>query len=92
MLKRSVMYRDQQYEVLLEREGHGGYSVSAPAVPGAYSDGDTEAEALENIVDAIANLKESALEVAEILAAYDRRGHSGLGVNIPPSESEVVTD
>ena len=60
MLKRSVTYRDQQYEVLLEREEDGGYAVSAPAVPGAYSDGDTEAEALENIVDAIANLKESA--------------------------------
>ena len=92
MLKRSVMYRDQQYEVLLEQEEDGGYAVSAPAVPGAYSDGDTEAEALENIVDAIASLKESTMEVAEILAAHDRRGHSGSGVNATPSESEVVTD
>lgn len=92
MLKRSVVYQDQRYEVLLEQEGDGGYSVNAPAVPGAYSDGDTEAEALENIIDAIANLKESALEVAEILAAHDHRGHSGSGVRVPPSESEVVTD
>ena len=92
MLKRSVMYRDQQYEVLLEQEEDGGYAVSAPAVPGAYSDGETEAEALENIVDAIANLKESTTEVAEILAAHDRRGHSGSGVSVPLYESEVVTD
>ena len=92
MLKRSVMYQDQQYEVLLEQEGDGGYAVSAPAVPGAYSDGDTEAEALENIVDAIANLKESATEVVEILAAHGRRDFSGPGVSVPPYESEVVTD
>ena len=92
MLKRSVIYRDQHYEVLLEQEEDGGYAVSAPAVPGAYSDGDTEAEALENIIDAIASLKESALEVAEILAARDRWSHSGSGVNATPSESEVVTD
>ena len=72
MLERSVMHRDQQYEVLLEREGDGGYSVSAPAVPGAYSDGDTEAEALENIVDAIANMKESAPEVAELTVGQFR--------------------
>ena len=72
MLKRRVIYQDQQYEVLLEQERDGGYAVSAPAVPGAYSDGDTEAEALENIVDAIANLKESTTEVAEILAVHDR--------------------
>ena len=92
MIKRSVVYQDQQYEVLLEQEGDGGYSISAPAVPGAYSDGDTEVEALENIIDAIAALKESALEVAEILADYDHRDHSGSGVSVPPSESEVVTD
>ena len=84
MLKRRVIYQDQQYEVLLEQEGDGGYAVSAPAVPGAYSDGDTEVEALENIVDAIANLKESTKEVAEILAAHDHRSHSGSGVSVPP--------
>ena len=92
MLTRSIMYRDQHYEVLLDQEEDGGYAVSAPAVPGAYSDGDTEAEALENIVDAIANLKASTAEVAEILAAHDRKDHSGSGVSVPPHESEVVTD
>ena len=38
-----------------------------PAVPGAYSDGDTEAEALENIADAIAILKENAEDAASII-------------------------
>ena len=30
-----------------------GYSISVPALPGCYSQGDTEKEALENIQDAI---------------------------------------
>ena len=60
MLKRNIIHQGQRYDVALEPDDDGGYSVSAPAVPGAYSDGDTEAEALENIADAIAILKESA--------------------------------
>ena len=92
MLKRSVVYQGQRYEVLLEEEGDGGYSVSAPAVPGAYSDGDTEAEALENIVDAIAMLRQSALDVAEILLAQNNRRQPGSGANAPPPEREVATD
>ena len=66
MLKRSVIYQGQRYDVVLEPEDNSGYSVSAPTVPGAYSDGDTEAEALANIADAIAILKESAGEAANI--------------------------
>ncbi len=30
-----------------------GYSVSCPAIPGCWSQGDNEAEAMENIQDAI---------------------------------------
>ena len=66
MIKRSVIYQGEYYDVALEPEDDGGYSASAPAVPGAYSDGDTEAEALENIADAIAILKESAEDAANI--------------------------
>ena len=70
MLKRSVVYQANHYEVVLIREDDGGYSVSVPDVPGAYSDGDTEAEAMENIVDAIAMLEESREEVAVILQSH----------------------
>ena len=43
-----------RYTVVLEQERDGGYVVSAPALPGCVSQGDTRAEALSNIGEAIA--------------------------------------
>jgi predicted RNase H-like HicB family nuclease len=43
-----------RYTVVLEQETDGGYVVSAPALPGCISQGDTRAEALSNIREAIA--------------------------------------
>lgn len=40
------------YKVVL-RQSEEGYSVSCPALPGCWSQGETEPEALENIKDAI---------------------------------------
>ncbi len=40
------------YKVRLEKTEEG-YSVSCPGLPGCWSQGDTEEEALENIRDAI---------------------------------------
>ena len=40
------------YKVVLQ-ESEEGYSVSCPALPGCWSQGETEEEALENIKDAI---------------------------------------
>lgn len=40
------------YKVLL-RKSEEGYSVSCPGLPGCWSQGETEAEALENIREAI---------------------------------------
>lgn len=40
------------YKVVLQKSDEG-YSVSCPALPGCWSQGDTEEEALENIKDAI---------------------------------------
>jgi predicted RNase H-like HicB family nuclease len=42
-----------RYTVILEQETDGGYVVSAPALPGCTSQGDTRAEALANIREAI---------------------------------------
>jgi predicted RNase H-like HicB family nuclease len=50
------------YKVVLHRTEEG-ISVSVPALPGCWSEGDTEQEALENIADAI----------AEFLAALEDR-------------------
>ncbi len=42
-----------RYTVVLEEEADGGYVVSVPALPGCVSEGDTRAEALANIREAI---------------------------------------
>ncbi|HXM46460.1 MAG TPA: type II toxin-antitoxin system HicB family antitoxin [Pyrinomonadaceae bacterium] len=48
------------YKVVI-RESEEGFSVSCPGLPGCWSQGETETEALENIQDAI----------GEYLAAID---------------------
>lgn len=40
------------YKIAIHRDEEG-ISVSVPALPGCWSEGDTEEEALENIQDAI---------------------------------------
>lgn len=41
-----------KYTVLLD-ESEEGFAVSVPGLPGCHSQGDTEAEAMANITDAI---------------------------------------
>lgn len=41
-----------RYKVVLQKSEEG-YSVSCPALPGCWSQGETEQEAIENIQDAI---------------------------------------
>jgi predicted RNase H-like HicB family nuclease len=52
------------YRVALHRSDEG-YSVAVPGLPGCCSQGDTEAEALANIVEAIREYLEVAAELAE---------------------------
>ena len=92
MLKRSVTYQTQRYDVVLVKEDDGGYSASVPDVPGAYSDGDTEAEVLENIADAIADLKESAEEAARILLANKLAGKPSAGITAHPPNMDTGAD
>ncbi|HHJ05987.1 MAG TPA: type II toxin-antitoxin system HicB family antitoxin [Anaerolineae bacterium] len=42
-----------RFKVVLEPSDEGGYTVYAPSLPGCISEGETEAEALENIREAI---------------------------------------
>jgi len=42
-----------RYTVVLEKEPDGGYVVIVPALPGCVSQGDSRAEALANIREAI---------------------------------------
>ena len=58
-----------KYKVAL-RKTEEGYSVSVPGLPGCWSQGATEGEALENIEDAI---KEYLAVVAQQLRDVDVR-------------------
>ena len=42
-----------KYSVILEQSNEG-FAASVPGLPGCHSQGNTEAEALENVADAIA--------------------------------------
>ena len=41
-----------KYKIVVEKSEEG-YSVSCPGLPGCWSQGETEGEAIENIQDAI---------------------------------------
>ena len=54
-----------RYTVVLDQEEDGGYVVSVPALPGCVSEGDTRAEALNNIREAIALHVEDCREAGD---------------------------
>jgi predicted RNase H-like HicB family nuclease len=53
-----------------------GFSVSVPSLPGCWSQGETEEEALENIQDAI---REYLAVAAELAQGADSRFHPSNG-------------
>ena len=57
------------YKVIVH-ESEEGFSVSCPGLPGCWSQGATEAEALENIQDAI---REYLAAVDDLLRGQDVR-------------------
>jgi predicted RNase H-like HicB family nuclease len=61
-------------KVLLWPESAGGYSVSVPALPGCYSQGETREEALENIREAAELWLEVAADTAANRAEGDEAG------------------
>jgi len=58
-----------KYKIVLQKSDEG-YSVSCPGLPGCWSQGATEQEAIENIQDAIA---EYLAAVAESVQNQDVR-------------------
>ena len=58
-----------KYKIVVKQTDEG-YSVSCPGLPGCWSQGETEAEAIENIRDAIAEYQAA---VAATFADQDVR-------------------
>jgi antitoxin HicB len=54
--------RSHEFEVVLQPEEEGGFSVSVPALPGCHTQGETREEALAMASDAI----EGCLEVLAV--------------------------
>lgn len=57
----------RNYSVVLEPDLDGGYVAIVPALPGCYSQGDTEEEALANAREAIALTIEDMLDRGEVV-------------------------
>jgi len=72
-----------KYRVMLI-ESDQGFAVCCPAMPGCWSQGRTEAEALENIQDAIRNYLEVREEIEREQAAAD-------GATVQVREVELAT-
>ena len=53
------------YTVILQRESDGGFVVTAPALPGCISQGDSREEALANIREAIEVYIEDCIAAGE---------------------------
>lgn len=66
-----------KYRVLIEQDEDGIYVAEVPALPGCISQGQTRAEAIENIREAIAAYLES-------LIAHNEP--------VPPSISEEIVE
>jgi predicted RNase H-like HicB family nuclease len=54
-----------RYTVVLEKESDGGYVASVPALPGCVSQGDSRAEAMANIREAIELYVEDCREAGD---------------------------
>jgi predicted RNase H-like HicB family nuclease len=68
-----------KYKIVLQKSEEG-YSVSCPGLPGCWSQGETEEEAIENIQDAI----------REYLAAIEESLHSPNMSELDVREVEIA--
>jgi predicted RNase H-like HicB family nuclease len=50
-----------KYAVVIHEEAEGGFWAEVPALPGCYSQGDSVAELLENVREAIAGVLDVAV-------------------------------
>lgn len=67
-----------KFKVVLEPQPEGGYVAYVPALPGCFSQGETEEEALENIKGAIELYLEvlEEKELGKVMKKFVRSGDS----------------
>lgn len=53
MEQRKIIAQQHSFSVVLEPQAEGGFTVLVPALPEVVTEGDTEAEALQNAKEAI---------------------------------------
>lgn len=73
------MPRPREFDVLLESQPDGGYTVYAPDLPGCVTEGDTKDQALANIQEAIAAYLESLGAHRDPLPAAAERARVTVG-------------
>jgi predicted RNase H-like HicB family nuclease len=69
---KSAIIKGRKFTVVLRKEKVGGYSVRCVEVPAAISQGDTRAEALKNVREAIELYLESFPGELELVEELDR--------------------
>src|SRR6266542_319796 len=83
-----------KYTVLIE-ESDEGFAVSVPGLPGCHSQGDTEAEASANIVDAIRENLDVIQELAQLMGPSwprSRCSYAPIAGRQPPRRSSCAGD
>jgi antitoxin HicB len=61
-----------EFEVVLQPEEEGGFSVSVPALPGCHTQGETHDEALAMAKDAIEGYLEVPAGVGDKISIHDQ--------------------
>jgi predicted RNase H-like HicB family nuclease len=72
-----------KYTVVLQRESDGGYVATVPALPGCVSQGDTRAEVLKNIEEAIELYLEDVRDAGEAIPIESDREYVEVTASLP---------
>jgi predicted RNase H-like HicB family nuclease len=77
--------------VVLQRESDGGYVAAAPALPGCVSQGDSRAEVLKNIEEAIELYLEDVREAGQAIAVEADREYVEVTTSLSGREFRPIS-
>jgi len=64
--------KSHEFEVVLQPEEEGGFSLSVPALPGCHTQGETRDEALAMARDAVEGYLEISAGVGDKISGHDQ--------------------